>query len=68
MKILKQEKGSITLFVLISMLFFTMYLIGMYMLSANSESSGIAETERIKEIYEYGTNNIDDVYETIINQ
>lgn len=66
MKILKDQKGSITLFVLISMLFFTMFLIGMYMLSANTESTQTAETVRIKEIYEQGIDNIDDIYETLI--
>jgi len=65
MKILKEEKGSITLFVLIAMLFFVMYLVGMYMLSANSESSLTRETARIKEIYEQGVNNIQDVYNTL---
>ncbi len=65
MKILKEEKGSITLFVLIAMLFFVMYLVGMYMLSANTESSLTRETARIKEIYEQGVNNIDDVYNTL---
>ena len=68
MKILKQEKGSITLFVLISMLFFVMYLVGMYMLSASLESSQIAETARIKEIYEQGVDNIDDVYNSLIGE
>lgn len=67
MKILKQEKGSITLFVLIAMLFFVMYLVGMYLLSSNAEISGLAETKRIKEIYEQGVNNIDDVYATLEN-
>ena len=66
MKIIKQEKGSITLFVLIAMLFFVMFLVGMYMLSANSESSQSAEVSRIKEIYEQDVNNIDDVYETLV--
>lgn len=65
MKILKEEKGSIVLFVLIAMLFFVMYLVGMYMLSANSESSITSETARIKEIYEQGVDNIDDVYNTL---
>ncbi len=68
MKILKQEKGSIMLFVLISMLFFVMYLVGMYILSANTESAQLVESQRIKEIYEEGTNNIDDVYTTILNK
>ncbi len=65
MKILKEEKGSITLFVLMAMLFFVMYLVGMYMLSTSSESSLTRETARIKEIYEQGVNNIDDVYNTL---
>lgn len=67
MKILKQEKGSITLFVLIAMLFFAMYLVGMYLLNSNAETTGLAETKRIKEIYEQGINNIDDVYATLEN-
>lgn len=68
MKILKEEKGSITLFVLLAMLFFVMFLVGMYMLSANSESSQTAETARIKEIYEQDVDNIDDVYETLVGE
>lgn len=67
MKILKEEKGSITLFVLLAMLFFVMFLVGMYMLSANSESSQTAEIARIKEIYEQDVDNIDDVYATLTN-
>ena len=51
MKKIRQEKGSITLFVLISMLFFVMFLIGMYLLNANSEITQTAATKRIKEIY-----------------
>ena len=65
MKILKNEKGSVTLFVLIAMLFFLMYMVGLYIMNANSESSQVAETARIKEIYEEGVNNIDDVYATL---
>lgn len=65
MNLLKQEKGSITLFVLISMMFFVMFLTGMYMLSATAESGVIEEQARIKEIYEQGVNNIDEVYATL---
>lgn len=36
---LKQEKGSITLFVLISMLFFVLFLAGMYMLNARKRAN-----------------------------
>lgn len=48
MKILKQENGSITLFVLITMLFFVMYLVGMYMLNANEESTRFCRNEKNK--------------------
>ncbi len=65
MDLLKQEKGSITLFVVISMLFFIMFLTGMYMLSATAESGVIEEQARIKEIYEQGVNDIDNVYATL---
>lgn len=68
MNLLKQEKGSITLFVLISMIFFLMFLVGMYMLSATAESGVIQEQARIKEIYEQGVNNIDEVYATLENE
>lgn len=36
---LKQEKGSITVFVLISMLFFVLFLAGMYMLNARKRAN-----------------------------
>lgn len=68
MKILKQEKGSVTLFVLIAMLFFVMFLVGLYIVNSNGEATSIAETKRIKEIYEQGINNIDDVYITLVNK
>lgn len=62
---LKQEKGGATLFVLIAMLFFSMFLIGMYVATANLESTQAEEIDVIKGIYEQGINNIDDLYETI---
>ncbi len=68
MKIIKQEKGSITLFVLIAMLFFTLYLVGMYVLSSNLESSQIEGDSEIKRIYEKDVNNINDVYETLLKK
>lgn len=67
MEKLKQEKGSITLFVVISMLFFVLFLTGVYMLSSLGEQRGISETAKIKEIYEKDLNQIGDVYETLAN-
>lgn len=68
MQKLKQEQGSITLFVLVAMLFFVLFLTGMYMLSTADEQAGISETAKIKEIYERDLNNIDDVYATLDNK
>ena len=64
---IKSEKGSITLFVLISMLFFVLILAGMYMLSMAKEEAGISQTAKIKEIYEKNVNQLDNVYETLSN-
>lgn len=66
MKRLKQEKGSATLFVLLAMLFFVMYLVGMYIYSSNAEATQLEEMQVIKETYEQGVNDIDDIYETLI--
>lgn len=68
MKNLKQENGSVTLFVLVSMLFFVLFLVGVYMLGSVGEQTGISQTGRIKEIYEKDINQIDDVYATLTNQ
>jgi uncharacterized protein YpmB len=65
MKKIKEEKGSITLFVLVSMLFFVIILSGIYMLSSSNEQAEIGETTRIKEIYEKDIDKIDDVYKTL---
>jgi len=66
MRRLKQEKGSAALFVLLAMLFFVIYLVGMYIYSANAEASQLEEMQVIKQTYEQGINNIDDVYETLL--
>jgi uncharacterized protein YpmB len=65
MKKIKEEKGSITLFVLVSMLFFVLFLTGVYMISSSGEQAELGETTRIKEIYEKDLNRIDDVYQTL---
>ena len=67
MKKLKQENGGATLFVLIAMLFFSMYLIGMYLAVSNLEGAQVEQTKVIKEIYEQGVNDIDNVYNKLNN-
>ena len=65
MKKLKEEKGSITLFVIVSMLFFVLVLAGVYMISSARTQAGISETKRIKEIYEKEVSQIDSIYVTL---
>lgn len=64
----KEQKGSITLFVLIAMLFFVIYLVGMYLVSANAEATQIAAVKQIKDIYEKDVNQIADVYATLTKE
>lgn len=65
MNILKQEKGSVTLFVLVSMLFFVLFVSGMYMLGSTKEQSQIGQISKIKQTYEKGMEEIDEIYETM---
>ena len=53
---------------IIAMLFFSMYLGAMYILTANTEHAQAEEIEVIKKTYEQGVNNIDDVYETLVSR
>ena len=63
--IIKNENGSITLFVLVSMLFMTMFLITIYTLSTNNEIAAKNATKKIKEKYEMGLDRIDEIYEEL---
>ena len=66
-KIICKENGSITLFVLISILFFLFVVFGMFMRSSNSNMAQTSEIDQIKEEYEKSVNNIDQIYnETVI--
>ncbi len=65
MKKIKEQRGSVTLFVLVSMLFFVLLLAGVYMIGTAKEQTEISETLRIKEIYEKKVSFVDDVYEEI---
>jgi len=61
-KILKTEKGSITLFVLVSMLFFTMFLATIFTLSTNIEITQRDSINKIKSIYEIGLDRTNEIY------
>lgn len=64
-KHIKSQTGSITLYVLISMLFMTMLLATIYTLSSNNEIAARNATRKIREIYETGIDNMDEVYSKV---
>lgn len=67
MKSLRNNKGSITLFVLIAMMFFVIFAISIYLSSTNSESISQEATKRTKEIYEEDVNNVNEIYNQLTN-
>lgn len=58
---MKNEKGSITLYVSISMMFFVIVLMGIYVSTSSKMQKQNKEIEKIQKSYEQ--ENIDDVYE-----
>lgn len=64
MRKIREEKGSITLFVLISIMFFVIVLVGLYITSSNKIQKQQQELEQIQK--KYDTQNIDDLYNSIV--
>lgn len=62
----KNEKGSITLFVLVSMMFFCLILLGFYLSSINSNNAQLKEIQSIKEQYT-SQEDINDIYLRTVN-
>ena len=62
----KNEKGSITLFVLVSMMFFCLILLGFYLSSISSNNAQLKEIENIKEQYT-SQEDINDIYLRTVN-
>ena len=65
-KRLIKEKGSASLFVLITVLFFIVFLISMYGYITNSEVTQLEQISKIKDIYEKDVNNVDDIYDKLV--
>ena len=67
---IKQEKGSITLFVLIAMMFFLMIVVGIYMQSQNKLQAQYSEIDAIKKNYESasGIGNEDNIYNELCSE
>lgn len=57
---LKEQKGSITLFVLLSIMFFVIVLLGLYVNSSYKVQKQQQDIEKIQK--SYNTENINDLY------
>ena len=66
MKNIKSQRGSITLLVVITVLFFIIITISVYASNSNTRVSQMQEIARIKEVYEADVDNTDEVYSKII--
>ena len=65
-KKIKIEKGSVTLFVLVSMLFFMFVLVGMYVNTSNKVAKQEREVNKIQQSYEQV--DINDIYNKKIQE
>ena len=63
----RKERGSITLFTLISIIFFLIIGIGIYINISNNEVAQVAEIEKIKSEYQINKEQMDEKYEEIID-
>ena len=63
---LKNEKGAISLYVLLAMLLITITLVSIYVSLTNEHLTQLDVAEQIKLTYEKDMNNIDDVYNNLI--
>lgn len=63
---IKEQRGSITLFVLVSIMFFIIVLVGLYVNSNYKIQKQQKEIEKIQK--NYNTENIDELYEKTYNK
>ena len=67
-RILKNEKGSITLFVLLAILFFLMVIFSVFMSSSNKNRIQMSELDRIKQEYDKDVDRIDEIYDEVASK
>ena len=65
-KKIKKEQGSVTLFVLVSMIFFMFVLVGMHVNTSNKVAKQEREVNKIQQSYEQV--DINDIYNKKIEQ
>lgn len=64
---LKSEKGGVTVYVLVAMLILTVTLISIYISITNKQITQLEVSEQIKAVYEKDMNNIDGVYNNLVD-
>ena len=64
---LNSEKGGITVFVIVSFLFTMIILMSIFWKNTNYQVTVLQAEQRIKDTYEKDLNNINEVYNNIIN-
>ena len=64
----KGQKGSVTLFVLISIIFFLIVLISIYIASGNKKQSQLSEIKAIQEEYNVSNDEMQEEYEDIVDK
>ena len=68
MKFLKQEKGSITVFVVLSLVFFLVVVVSVGIYSQNKAIAVEQEYQKIKSSYEQDVGNEDEIYNKVTTE
>lgn len=66
MKNWRENKGSITLFVLVAILFFVFILMGIYVSITNKQRASEVLNRKNLNQYEQDVNNIDEIYDSML--
>ena len=66
-KIFKSQKGSVTLYVAITFVVVTIILIGIYFSVINKQNTDLAVSQQIKATYEKDVNNVNEIYDNMID-
>ena len=61
------EKGAVSLYVLLAMLLITITLVSLYVSLSNEHLTQLDIAEQIKATYEKDMNNINEVYDNLVN-
>ena len=67
-KLLKNEKGAITLFVLLAILFFLIAIFSLFITSSNKNTIQSSEIDKIKGEYQESVDNIDQIYSDTVSK